>query len=129
MWYNSENEIDSRLQKIVTVLTSCNTAISYAAALSEPFPSTDDSLQESSYSQGTVVDVNREGAITQASTAVSGVGCSIVEKTAIMTPLVFQEMVEDDEGMLSEEETIEPEYQGTLESATGSSKDDDDRAV
>lgn len=95
-------------KKIVTVLTSCNTAISYAAALSEPFPSTDDSLQESSYSQGTVVDVNREGAITQASTA---------------------EMVEDDEGMLSEEETIEPEYQGTLESATGSSKDDDDRAV
>ncbi|VDL84925.1 unnamed protein product [Nippostrongylus brasiliensis] len=93
-------------KKIVTVITTCNTAIQFAAALAEPPVSTDESLHDSSYSQGTVVETRRDGAITQASTA---------------------EMVEEEDGALSEEDTIEPEYQGTLESVTGSSSKDDDR--
>ncbi|XGW20200.1 hypothetical protein V3C99_003761 [Haemonchus contortus] len=95
-------------KKIVTVITSCNTAISFAAALAEPpVSTTDDSLHDSTHSQSTVVDAShRDGAITQASTA---------------------EMIEEEDGVLSEEETIEPEYQGTLESVTGSAKDDDEK--
>ncbi|KAK5983203.1 hypothetical protein GCK32_009817 [Trichostrongylus colubriformis] len=92
-------------KKIITVITSCNTAISLASALPEPPMSTDESLQDSSHSQSTVIDAShRDGAITQASTA---------------------EMIEEEEGALSEEETIEPEYQGTLDSVSGSAKNEE----
>ncbi|KAK6013450.1 hypothetical protein OSTOST_21233, partial [Ostertagia ostertagi] len=92
-------------KKIITVITSCNTAISFANALAEPPVSTDESLHDSSHSQSTVVDAShRDGAIAKASTA---------------------EMIAEEEGAVSEDETIEPEYQGTLESVTGSVKDEE----
>ncbi|KJH51154.1 hypothetical protein DICVIV_02715 [Dictyocaulus viviparus] len=91
-------------KKIVTVITSCNAAIAAASQLPEPIiPSAEKSLVESSHSLSTVVETKHTDVQTRAST----------------TDII------DDEGELTEEETLEPQYRGRLESASDSVKEDE----
>ncbi|KAK6730498.1 hypothetical protein RB195_007138 [Necator americanus] len=94
-------------KKLITVITTCNAAIADALALPEPPPSTDESLLDSSHSQNTIVDATAGEAKLRTSTSSAA------------------EMLDED-GDLTDEGTVEPEYQGRLESmSNGSTKTDD----
>ncbi|EYC35029.1 hypothetical protein Y032_1182g3737, partial [Ancylostoma ceylanicum] len=90
-------------KKLITVITACNTAISEALALPEPPPSTDESMRDSSHSQSTVVDATRGDALAAASSTTA-------------------DMIEED-GELTDEDTVEPEYQGRLDKRTEETSD------
>ncbi|KIH48735.1 hypothetical protein ANCDUO_21192, partial [Ancylostoma duodenale] len=60
-------KLGGKAEKLITVITSCNTAITEALALPEPQPSTDESMRDSSHSQSTVVDATRGDAVVPSS--------------------------------------------------------------